>query len=79
MDQQPLVQHFLGHKGELLGREIAEAVLQRIKHKRMSDSKANHQAWFKTYQTTIQSLLAGVDEEFVANQYQKLCDEENLK
>ncbi|AFY54207.1 isopropylmalate/homocitrate/citramalate synthase [Rivularia sp. PCC 7116] len=74
-----LVQHFLEQKGESLGREIAEAVLQRIKHKRMSDSKAEHQAWFKTYQTTIQYLLAGVDEEFVANQYQRLCDEKNLK
>lgn len=74
-----LVQHFLAQKGKHLDREIVEAVLQRIKHKRMSDSKAEHQVWFKTYQTTIQSLLAGVDEEFVANQYQILCDEKKLK
>ena len=70
-----LVQHFLSQNGECLERDIAEAVLQRIKHKQMSGSKAEHQAWFNTYQKTIEGLLAGVDEEFVANQYQEFCDE----
>ncbi|MGK7872898.1 MAG: LeuA family protein [Xenococcaceae cyanobacterium] len=74
-----LVQHFLAQKGERLERDIAEAVLQRIKHKQMSGSKAEHQAWFNTYQKTIQGLLAGVDEEFVTSQYQVFCDEKNLK
>ncbi len=74
-----LVQHFLSQKGECLERHIAEAVLHRIKHKRMSGSKAEHQAWFDIYQKTIQVLLAGVDEEFVTTQYQGFCDEKNLK